>query len=342
MNNNLRRILPPHLFGIAFLLSLFTVGCTESKSDKIENAIQKGRSFLESIQRGDGAIADTSNPLFDTWETILATQALVDSPSDQPSEPAKAALSYLKNNENRHGLMCHNQKCRREICLETSAEYVRLLNMIRPEADYFGRVVPVLQAQKANGSWDIGNPDVRVAIDFPSVTGFVLGMLNVCDLGANDHNKAIEWLVAQQHPEGHWGKSWEYYGCTSYALWPIIGALSAYDDEASTTAIEKAQKYILNSQKVDGSWYEKGNELRKVPSSELQTALMINALQNCNPTKTQGAIDKGIDFLLTQQSPNGSWEGGYFPIESQRYVKREYVVATALSILALKASRDAI
>ncbi|MBL0016305.1 MAG: hypothetical protein IPP17_07630 [Bacteroidetes bacterium] len=52
---------------------LCLVGCGKSPTEK---ALDQGVEFFASIQRADGAICDTVNPLFDIWETVEAATAI--------------------------------------------------------------------------------------------------------------------------------------------------------------------------------------------------------------------------------------------------------------------------
>lgn len=97
---------------------------------------------------------------------------------------------------------------------------------------------------------------------------------------------------------------------------------------------------MLSQQQPDGSWEFKDPARKRMPSRELQTALMLSALEAAGCRENEAAISKGIDFLLASQQPDGSWNGGYFPIDSERYKKEEYVFATARAIGVLEAFRQ--
>jgi hypothetical protein len=57
---------------------------------------------------------------------------------------------------------------------------------------------------------------------------------------------------------------------------------------------------------------------------------MLHCLLTETDTASVAAFTKGMDFLLKTRLPNGSWDGGFFPIPNTRYKKREYLFATAL------------
>lgn len=316
-----------------FLLLLILVSFTEPEKPKIELAIKNGKQFLKKIQRHDGAICDTVNPLFDTWETILSAKALYEIEKDTTEPCFKKAMIYLRTNENTNGLICHNQKCKQAYCLETTAEYFLLLIKIGETEKVKRRLKVITDLQKQSGEWEIGNPDVNEEKKFPSVTAFLLQLLNKTNLTPTYQNEAYDWLINKQNEQGHWGNAWEYYNCPAYALWSIMQI--DFKNKPFMAAKERANAYILKSQYKNGSWNYIDLTINKAPSAQLQTALMLNALKNNYSIQNKEAITNGINFLLNKQNLNGSWDGGDFPIKSNRYIKKEYVFATALSLMAL-------
>ena len=301
-------------------------------------SVQKGRNFLIHIQQESGAIRDTVNPLFDIWETVLATSALYETKSDTSVQEIKRALSWLGESENQAGILCHNRKCQDAYCLETTSVYFSLLLKIGKGEKVMRRLDTLIALQQAKGAWKIGNPDVREQQEFPSVTAFVLSLLREAEKKPKYPAEAQKWLQENQTPEGNWGQTWEYYDCPAYALWPMLGVI---EDPA---ALDKAVKFILASQLPDGSWNYLGDARPKRPSAELQTALMLAALQSVDAKSTykiKNALTRGAGFLLSKQRADGSWDGGYFPIPSDRYEKKEYVFATALCLRVLNHAGNA-
>ncbi len=309
----------------------FTIHKPDSNVEAIRLSQQKAIDFLINIQRKDGAICDTINPLFETWETILAITAIYRSNSDTNDLTVRKGLSFLMNNENKEGLVCHNQKCKQAYCLETTAVYYNLLKLTGKKGNLNERLKQIAVIQKQSGEWEIGNPDVRIEKDFPSVTAFVLNLFNDEAVEPVYKKQALNWLLKKQTRQGDWGSAWEYYGCKGYALWPILKVLHKENTTNSRMARNKAVSFILSKQNSNGSWFDKDPALEKQTSAALQTALMLKALQHAGVTNTE-AVSKGINFLVNSQQKNGNWTGGYFPIPEKRYTKEEYVFATALAI----------
>lgn len=301
----------------------------------IKTALQKGCAFLTQLQRKDGAISDTINPLFETWETILAAKSIFRCDSAVNETAIKKALAFLQSNENNEGLICHNRKCKAAYCLETTAEYITLLKLTGNTRDLEPGLQKIAAMQKQTGDWDIGNPDVTRETNFPSVTAFIVNLFNSTGSKIAGKQKAINWLLHKQTAKGHWGSAWEYYGCTGYALWQVLQALKHENSKETKMAIDKAIAFIKKAQRYDGSWLEEEPFHEKHISAQLQTALMLASLQ-CAGIKEGEVIDKGISFLINSQQPDGSWDGGFFPIPEKRYTKQEYVFATALAIEVLQ------
>jgi hypothetical protein len=308
----------------------FTTGKKVGSTDDIKKSQHKALDFLKIIQRSDGAICDTVNHLFETWETILAVSAIYKSNPDINAPSVKKGLAFLRNNENSEGLICHNQKCKKAYCLETTAVYFNLLKLTGKYENIKKGLKKISALQKQTGEWDIGNPDVTIQKDFASVTAFVLNLLQGTSIVPVYKKESINWLLKKQTAEGDWGTGWEYYGCPAYALWPIMNVLKDENTNEARLAKDKAIAYILAAQNNDGSWWYKNPDLSKQTSAALQTALMLSALQNTGLQNGE-VILKGIQFLVNNQQKNGNWDGGYFPIPEKRYSKQEYVFATALA-----------
>ncbi len=301
-------------------------------TDKLRSAINNGALFLKNIQRTDGAICDTTNALFDVWETIIAATAIYDLTKDTNDLAFKKAIAFIRLNQNSNGLICHNQKCKKEYCLETSAAWFLLLIKTGHLKTVKARLKIIDTLQNKLGYWEIGNPDVTEKKIFPSVTGFILSIYKAAGVTPPNEKKAYDWLVSQQNAEGHWGAAWEYYNCPAYATWAIKPGLSK--NTTHTKAFLKMNDYLLASQKKDGSWFYTDTFFDKCPSAELQTAFYLQSLNET--AKNEIAINRAVEFLYNAQKKDGSWDGGSFPIKNKRYSKKEYVLSTALSMIAIR------
>lgn len=318
---------------------LWLLGCTRTLAP-LDKALASGVQAMQAWQRADGAIADPANPLFEVWETSLATLALVQTGARATSPAVARALTFLKQTENADGLVCANVRCRAAYCLETTATYLWLLDAVGQREAARTRLGPITALQPAQGPWAVGNPDVREEPTFPSVTAFVLSAYDTAEVPRDAaYVQATRWLVAQQNPEGHWGQAWEYYATPLYALWPAMRVLARASSDEAVGARTRSAAYLRANQKEDGSWDVADARRAKRPSAAMQTALALLALQALGRPEDSDAVDRGVAFLIAAQRPDGSWDGGDFPIANPRYVKKEHVAATALAVAALQAAR---
>ncbi len=305
----------------------------------IKQSIKKAEYFLVHLQQTNGLISDTVNPLFDLWETTLAANALYyngeDSSTKKSVTKAYTALIGLSGIDANKHLICHNTKCKASYCIETSAFFQVFETNYKKKIKATAGVLQLKNLQKPSGEWEVGNPDVQMEKTFPSVTAFALWSLETNKLKPKYEKEAYAFLVSKQKTDGSFGQTWEYYNTPAYALW-IILTLKQFKKEYPKECA-KAYQYIFNSQNGDGSWYYKDSSNLKNTSAELQTSLMLLSLLNAEKSSVaSSSVTKAIHFLLTHQASNGSWEGGYFPINNARYQKKEYVMATAQALLALK------
>lgn len=306
-------------------------GC--ARPDQRLVAIDRGLAFLGSIQRADGAICDTVNPLFDVWETVEAATAVWECRHDSTDPVLRKALAFLQAHENEAGMLCHNVKCRRAYCLETTAEYYLLLAAMRGREAILPRLDTIRRLQQPTGEWRIGNPDVLEAQDFPSVTGFVLSVFAAADTTSADDSAALSGLFQKKVPGTGWGQHWEYYGTPAYAIWAIARALRPHP--GCMYLRKEAELDIRQAIGDTGYWEATYDPDTRRISRELEVALYLSALQALNPRDNLQLQGKCARYLVTHQSADGHWDGGFFPIASTRYEKREYVFATARALVAL-------
>lgn len=315
-----------------FFLFLLLSCSLVAQRDKMLVSAQNALGFLLLAQRDDGCISDSTNPLFDVWETILVADALQNAHATAYRTEVQRALSFLQQQENPEALICHNSKNKAFTCIETSAYYLELR---RKEDDprLNEKLALISRMQEADGSWKILNPDVNQNISFVSVTAFVVHLFESYGYTSYAKKAALEFIASKQLADGSWGQCWEYYNSPGYALWQCLGALKNEADYASS--YQRGLNFIIGSQLDDGSWRYIDPAIVNTPSPELQTALMLRCLVGEDAPACKRALMKGIDFLLQQQLANGSWEGGYFPIPNARYKKKEYLLATSLILQTL-------
>lgn len=316
---------------IALLLALLLAAGAAAASAP---ALERARDWLVSRQRADGAIADAANPLFETWETVIAARALATGRGDRDVAATRAALDFLARQQNVQGLLCHNRRCREATCVETSAEYLQLLIDVGQTPRARDLWPALLAHQQSDGRFLVGNPDVRERRDFASVTAFVLAVGNRLGEHGPAMRRADDWLRRARTPQGDFGSAWEYYGTPAYALWP---AARAWSGRAASARLSRRSLLdrARTTQHDDGRWsFQRADDVHQV-SDALETALMLLAVrESAAPASLASPARRA---LLKLQQADGHWEGGWFPVPSDTYEKREDVFATAIAILALQA-----
>jgi squalene-hopene/tetraprenyl-beta-curcumene cyclase len=177
--------------------------------------------------------------------------------------------------------------------------------------------------------------DLKAMID-PStadVSARVLEMVERCNLTAFDgtrFERGLTYLLNEQEIDGAWFGRWgvNYVYGTSGAL-AALGPARA--DQRIDRAVVRGAVWLRSVQNADGGWGEttdsyKVPALRGIgPSTASQTAWaligLLETVQRLTSLTTEfiPAIERGVDFLLTKQRPDGNWDepeftGTGFPV----------------------------
>lgn len=161
--------------------------------------------------------------------------------------------------------------------------------------------------------------DLKAMID-PStadVTARVLEMLGACNLSmdANRVEKAIAFLEKEQETDGSWFGRWGVnylYGTSG-----VLSALAVIAPKTHQNQMEQGVNWLLGKQNLDGGWgescqtYPEPSERGKGVSTASQTAwALIGLLDAGMATQTwaKTAIEQGIQYLISTQNLDGTWE----------------------------------
>ena len=121
----------------------------------------------------------------------------------------------------------------------------------------------------------------------------------------------------------------------NYAMSVIMEVLRLNNADGSYDfQLIRAERYILSMQRKDGSFFYRLKGFENAISPELHTALALQALLNCTSASARQALNRGIYWLIKRQRPDGSWNGGYFPVPVSEYKKKEDMFCTS-SVLIL-------
>ncbi|MFF8841238.1 squalene--hopene cyclase [Streptomyces sp. NPDC015127] len=284
------------------------------------------------------------------WDTCLATVALADAglPADHPAL-VRAADWMLSEQIVRPGdwsvrrpgltpggwaFEFHNDNYPD---IDDTAEVILALRRVRhPDPERLDAAIErgarwSLGMQSRNGAWgafdaDNTSPfpnrlpfcDFGEVIDPPSadVTAHVVEMLAYEGKAGHPRTRrAIEWLLAEQEPNGAWFGRWGVnylYGTGS-----VVPALIAAGLPASHPAVRRAVSWLGSVQNEDGGWGEDLRSYREKkwighgPSTASQTAWALLALLAAGEQDGKAA-QRGVAWLAATQRADGSWDEPQF------------------------------
>ena len=161
--------------------------------------------------------------------------------------------------------------------------------------------------------------DLKAMIDpnTADVTARVLEMLGSCHLSMESERieRALTYLEKEQESDGSWFGRWGVnylYGTSG-----VISALAVIDPERYRDRITKAMSWIESCQNADGGWGEtcesyKNSSLKgQGISTASQTAWALIGLLDGGKAMglfSQTAIADGINYLISTQKSDGSWD----------------------------------
>ena len=131
-------------------------------------------------------------------------------------------------------------------------------------------------------------------------------------------DKGISFILAQQKEDGSWYGSWAV--CFTYGTWFAVEALVAVlksnlkpvQLESIKSALNKAASFLKSKQGKDGGWGESFEScivkqyVQHSQSQTINTSWALLALMAMEYAD-KATIDAGIEFLKSQQQPNGDF-----------------------------------
>jgi squalene-hopene/tetraprenyl-beta-curcumene cyclase len=282
------------------------------------------------------------------WDTALAAVALADSGLDGEHPAMAAACEWLLGEE----ITVKGDWAVRRPELAPSGWAFEFANDNYPDIDDTAEVILALRRaagpvdvdaacrrgvrwtlglQSRDGGWgafDVDNDSGLIAAlpfcdfgevtDPPSadVTAHVVEMLATePDVPARVMQRAIDWLWAQQEPDGSWFGRWgvNYVYGTGAAVPALVAAgVSPHDPR-----LGRAVRWLEEHQNGDGGW---GEDLRSYvddtwrgrgASTASQTAWALLALLAAGRHESD-ATRRGVEWLVVNQSPDGTWDEPWF------------------------------
>ncbi len=190
----------------------------------------------------------------------------------------------------------------------------------------------LLSMQSSNGGWgafdrnndkiflrQIPFADFGEMVDPPSadVTAHIVEYLGRIGYRKDDHRvaRALRYLVNEQEKDGAWFGRWGVN--LTYGIGATLPALAAVAVDMGSTHVKRAVEWLVVHQNEDGGWGERiegyqDSEWRgRGPSTASQTAWAILALISAGESAAM-ATRRGIEFLISTQTPDGGWDEPYF------------------------------
>lgn len=197
------------------------------------------------------------------------------------------------------------------------------------------RWLKVMQSKNGGyGAYDIDNEysyinmstvgDYITLIDPPSsditarVVAFLANIVKQRPEYQNVLDDAIDYLWREQENNGSWYGRW---GCNYiYGTWSVLFAMEQANINQSHPRIKQAVIWLKNSQAIDGGWGEScmtyhehdfHKQKHQHPSTSFQTAWALLGLMSAGEVESP-EVQRGIQFLISKQQPNGIWEDSSF------------------------------
>lgn len=143
------------------------------------------------------------------------------------------------------------------------------------------------------------------------VTAVTAVLLAILDNGRYQPQaeRALAYLRHCQHPDGYWPAYW--WAGAFYTTCRTLQAMAHLPHPANASAISAAVRWLTANQQPDGRWSPEPHSTTTHHGEAFHTSLALQALMACSPSQNQqAALQKGFQWLLRQQLPDGSWPVG--------------------------------
>ena len=306
------------------VLALIELQKAGHAGEEIQPIIDRGIEWLHSTQNSDGGCREALN--LNVWDTALSVISLIDIGGangdtvlqNAPDFESKMSHSlfqpldrdstgkWLIENQNPDGGWAFSGLPDGSLpsdADDTALATLALMKLKMPDGAAAVRLgLNWLTARQGrDGSWSTylpGQGDVGCV----SITAHAIEALHKAGNMEAEISQATRWIRSQVTPQGYWPDLWlakHTYG-TACAIIALITA-----GEKESPEIERGIRWLEAVQNSDGGWGEDmfGN---RMDSTVEQTAWCTHALLVAN--RENRAAQKGLEFLLSHQKPDGSWD----------------------------------
>jgi squalene-hopene/tetraprenyl-beta-curcumene cyclase len=177
----------------------------------------------------------------------------------------------------------------------------------------------------------------------PAITSQAITALH--EAGYPDDHPAISsaagWLLTQQRPDGSFENLW-YRDYTSGTA--VVAAALARVGHRRHEVVQRAVRWLCDSQLPDGSWGPGAGEAEAATGSVEETGWAVQGLLAAGDgAEVQATIDRGVAWLLAAALPDGSWQ----PTRVCNYIRHHMrypngVITQAVALQALGGYRSAV
>ena len=114
----------------------------------------------------------------------------------------------------------------------------------------------------------------------------------------------------RQRPDGSW---WGRWGVNFiYGTWSVLAGLRSIGEDMQAPYVRRAVDWLVARQNADGGFgetvasYDDESLAGRGESTPSQTAWAVMGLVAADGPR--GSIERGIDWLLRMQTPDGTWD----------------------------------
>ncbi|HYI36450.1 MAG TPA: prenyltransferase/squalene oxidase repeat-containing protein [Thermoleophilaceae bacterium] len=242
-------------------------------------------AYLQKVQHKDGGFGDrVSDPGFSFWAAMAFASAGIN-PRDQKQKGGTDLYTYLTRHKGP---------------LTESTHFARLILVARAAGaspHRFGGIDPVARLRRLQRP-DGGFPQPPT-LPTSQVNGTTFAILALAKLERTRVNRAVDWLLTQQAPDGSFGGDTDQTGSA-------IEALNAAG-RRRTPQQAKALQYLRARQNPDGGFAQSSpGDTSNTSSTAWVVRGLVAARIEATSIRAAGSGKTPLDYLAAMQQPDGS------------------------------------